>query len=331
MDPFWATIAEFWWVGPAVIGTGAAGWFGVRRQRAAHARRLAYDAARHELRDARTTAAGARAEVRVARADLARVQAERAAGRATSADVTRARNELIRAQRDARALAAGVRAQRARVAAARAVLPGAASDPARLPLAQLMAAHDAVTRRWLDYETDPAKLIAFPAVSDARAPLTAVYLTERATAQRLRPRSAQAAISPADFAAYRDAVRRLEASFDAAEKEAWRQARASGAVPPAEDEPPAPRWTEVAQRVTGTVISSSADVIARVGDAARSAERGGERGGERNDERPARTPAADRTPPSPTPPAAPTPPASVATPPPVWPVPSRSSKRPPRP
>ncbi|SBS72882.1 hypothetical protein [uncultured Microbacterium sp.] len=317
MDPFWAAIAEFWWVAPAVIGTGAVGWFGVRRQRAVHARRLAYDAARHELRGARTTAAGARAEVRVARADLARIQAERAAGRASSSDVTRARDELIRAQRDARALSAGVRAQRARVAAARAVLPGAASDPARLPLAQLMSAHDTVTRRWLDYETDPAKLIAFPAVSDARAPLTAVYLTERATAQRLRPRSAQAVISPADFAAYRDAVRRLEATFDAAEKEAWRQARASGAVPPAEAETPAPRWTEVAQRLTETVIASSAEVIARVGDATRSTARADE---------PAADPAPDPAAARPTPP----PPADM-TPPPVWPVPSRSNRQPPRP
>lgn len=314
-------IAEFWWVAPAVIGTGAVGWFGVRRQRAAHARRLAYDAARHELRDARTTAAGARAEVRVARADLARVQAERAAGRASSSDVTRARNELIRAQRDARALAAGVRAQRARVAAARAVLPGAASDPARLPLAQLMTAHDTVTRRWLDYETDPAKLIAFPVMSDVRAPLTAVYLAERATAQRLRPRSAQTPMSPGEFAAYRDAVRRLEASFDAAEKEAWRHARASGAVPPAEDEPSAPRWTQVAQRVTETVIASSADVIARVGDAARSAARS---------DAPADAPV-DPTPPRTTPSSPPAPPAPDAPPPPVWPVPSRSSRRPPRP
>lgn len=323
MDPFWATIADFWWVAPAVIGTGTLGWFGVRRQRALHARRLAYDAARHELRDARTNAAGARAGVRVARADLARVQAERAAGRASSSDVARARNELIRAQRDARALSAGVRAQRARVAAARAVLPGAAADPARLPLAQLMSAHDDVTRRWLDYETDPAKLIVFPAVSDARVPLTAVYLTERATAQRLRPRSAQAVTSPAEFAAYRDAVRRLEASFDAAEKEAWRQARASGAIPPAEGDAPAPRWTQVAQRVTETVIASSADAIARVGDAARAAARGDDPG-----TRPAPDPAEAAPDDRATPPASPSPDRAV---PPVWPVPSRSSRRPPRP
>ena len=48
-------------------------------------------------------------------------------------------------------------------------MPGAQLDA-------LFAAHDGVTTRWLDYELDVAKLIAYPAMSDGRQPLTAAFL-----------------------------------------------------------------------------------------------------------------------------------------------------------
>ncbi|WP_354002744.1 hypothetical protein [Microbacterium elymi] len=56
-------------------------------------------------------------------------------------------------------------------------------------LTQLFRAHDAVTKRWLDYELDVAKLIAFPAMSDGRQPLTAAFLRAKKVADRLRPDS----------------------------------------------------------------------------------------------------------------------------------------------
>src|SRR5690606_19199498 len=49
-------------------------------------------------------------------------------------------------------------------------------------LERLMHAHDEVTARWLDYELDVAKLIAFPAMSDGRQPLTAAFLRAKRVA-----------------------------------------------------------------------------------------------------------------------------------------------------
>ncbi len=315
MDPLWATIAEFWWIGPTLIGAGTLGWLGLRHQRSVNARRIAYDAARRDLRAARTTVTGARVSVKIARAELAQVQAERAASRASSADVATARHELQRAQRDLKSATADVRARRAHVTAARAMLPAGAKDPSALPLAKLMAAHDAVTARWLEYETDPAKLIAFPAMSDGRVRLTAVYLDERATASRLRPASTTARLPPEAYAASRDAVARLEKAFAAAEAEAWRQARVSGAVPPGSgpgtrDDPDqqSPAWTDVAQSVAQRGRERSADAIARVTEAAATAAAAATT---TRATPPAAAPKSETPPPSPQP---------------VWPVPSRSSK-----
>ena len=86
----WAAIAEFWWIGPTMIGAGTLGWIGLRGQRSAKARRLAYDASRDALRTARQDAAASRIAVRVARAELAQAQAEAAAGRTTHAEVAAA-------------------------------------------------------------------------------------------------------------------------------------------------------------------------------------------------------------------------------------------------
>jgi len=281
VDPIWASLAEFWWIGPTVIGAGTLGWFGLRHQRSERARRLEYEAARHDLKAARTNAASARIGVRVARAELARVQAERAASRATGAEVAAARTALDRAQRDGKAAAAAVRVGRVHVRSARAALPAAANDPASLPLARLLATHDDIAGRWLEYETDPAKLIAFPAMSDGRSRLTAAFLTEQRSAQRLRPASPTARMTPTQFGAYRDAVHRMRIAFEAAETDAWRQARAAGSAPagPGPDTPPAratlPRtvqhwteqlsgpWSDAAQNLTQAVIAKSADALAR--------------------------------------------------------------------
>ncbi len=236
MDPHvWATIAELWWIGPLVIAAGGLGWLGLRRERKERARRIAYDAAKLDVRAARQRLAAARSDVKVARADLATAQAERSASQGTSAAVADARLRLQQAQRDLKAASAAVRAGRARVTAARAALPSAATPADQLPLARLTAQHDAVTARWMAYETDPARALAFPAMSDGRQPLTAAYLTLQAEAMRLRPRDAVdpkgTRMTAADFAAYREVVVRLERAFDAAEADAWRLARAAGTAP----------------------------------------------------------------------------------------------------
>lgn len=330
MDPLWATVAEFWWIGPSVIGAGAAGWFGLRQERTARLRRIELDAARGELKAARRDAASARVAVRVARTELARVQAERATGRASNSDTAAARKNLERTQREAKAAAATVRVRRAHVDAARTALPAAATDPAALPLARLMAAHDEITARWMAYETDPARLIAFPAMTDAREPLTAHFLAAQRAARELRPASPQARITATQFTAYRDAVLRETRAFEAAEADAWRRARAAGDMPstPREGDPDAAapsalsQWStaaqDFAQGLAQTVIARSADAIARAAAARVAA-----------GSRPASPPPADAgaAPPDPTAPgdARPTPPRDTRPP---WPIPSRTRSTP---
>ncbi|MEU1971798.1 hypothetical protein ABZ477_09080 [Microbacterium sp. NPDC019599] len=89
-------------------------------------------------------------------------------------------------------------------------------------LERLFAAHDAVTARWLEYELDVAKLIAFPAMSDGRQPLTAAFLRAKKFADGLRPASPKAKLTKAQFAEYRDAVTDYEVAFEVAERDARR-------------------------------------------------------------------------------------------------------------
>ena len=93
----------------------------------------------------------------------------------------------------------------------------------RARLERLFAAHDDLTHRWLEYELDVAKLIAYPAMSDGRQPLTAGFLRAKKVADGLRPASVDARVSAADLAAYRDAVTEAEVAFDLAERDARRQ------------------------------------------------------------------------------------------------------------
>src|SRR4051794_27576342 len=187
-------LAELWWIVPVATGAGVIGMVGLRHQRAVDARRLEYDAARLELHDARAREWSARSAVKLARAELTRAQAERAAARASSAEVAEARRGLTLGQRDLRAAVAEVRMRRMRLSAARSSL-SAMTEPDQRPLARVMARHDDITQRWLAYETDPARLIVFPGMSDGHVPETAIYLTARTEAQRLRPPSPQARIT----------------------------------------------------------------------------------------------------------------------------------------
>ncbi|MFT4051343.1 MAG: hypothetical protein QM677_03740 [Microbacterium sp.] len=259
---------------PALVAAGAGGWFVLRGQRTARARRLAFSASREEVRIARKRVTAARIEVRVARAELSRVQAERAAGRASADEISAARRALDAAQRETKAASATLRARRATLVADRAALAGRINDPAQLPLARLMAADDVVTTRWMEYETDAARQLAFPAMSDTRVPATAAFFAELHTTRALRPPSPDTRMTPAEFGAYRDAVSRLTRAFDVAETEAWEQARAAGSAPdgpgPGAPRSGAPRpgsWVSsaqaAAQNLAQTLLAQGAEALAR--------------------------------------------------------------------
>lgn len=89
-------------------------------------------------------------------------------------------------------------------------------------LLRLFAEHDEITARWLDYELDVAKLIAFPAMSDGRQPLTAAFLRAKKTADALRPASAEKKVTEHQVAEYLQAVGDYAVAFEIAEKDARR-------------------------------------------------------------------------------------------------------------
>ena len=104
-------------------------------------------------------------------------------------------------------------------------VPEPASAPRETQVTQLerlFATHDAVTARWLEYELDVAKIIAFPAMSDGRQPLTAAFLRAKRIADGLRPASPKARLSREQLAEYRNAVADFEVAFDVAERDARR-------------------------------------------------------------------------------------------------------------
>ncbi|MGB4779763.1 hypothetical protein [Microbacterium sp.] len=119
---------------------------------------------------------------------------------------------------------AQLRAARAAPTVTAATEPKTITRPAAIPhqLERLFETHDAVTARWLEYELDVARMIAFPTMSDGRQPLTAAFLRAKKVADRLRPHSADARLSPERVTEYRDAVTDYEVAFDLAEREARR-------------------------------------------------------------------------------------------------------------
>ena len=97
-----------------------------------------------------------------------------------------------------------------------------AETAGRSEVQALMADHDAVNRRWLDYELDVGKLIDFPLMTDVREPLTVAYLRAKREADGLRPGDPGRLTTAAGLAGYRAAVRGFEVAFDVAEREARR-------------------------------------------------------------------------------------------------------------
>lgn len=253
MDPL-LLLAEWWWIAPAAAGGVTAGAITMRRRSMKSGRRLAYDAARHELRQAQQLAAERRMAAKIARADYARIAAERSARRATPEQVAAAKRMLRDKENAAKAAVADVRAKQVRVSAARAAIPTASAPR---PLERLQAEHDAITARWMRYETDAALQIAYPAMTDVKQPATAAYLRAAGVAVDARY-AATARAAPAEFAAYREAVADLERAFEAAEHAARVQAG---------EAPAAPAWQDAAQ----DMLSRSTEAIERAAGAAASA------------------------------------------------------------
>ncbi|MDQ6752204.1 MAG: hypothetical protein M3017_02010 [Actinomycetota bacterium] len=89
-------------------------------------------------------------------------------------------------------------------------------------VAQLMAAHDAVNKRWLDYELDVGRLIDYPMMTDVREPLTVAFLRAKRDADGQRPSSPAQIGARARLDEYRADVNAYEVAFDVAEREARR-------------------------------------------------------------------------------------------------------------
>ncbi|MFE1646312.1 hypothetical protein ACFM35_12105 [Microbacterium sp. P01] len=133
------------------------------------------------------------------------------------------RLEVIRAKAELKAAARGqVLPTGAQPVVAASPPVDAADTSTSSLLTRLFADHDGVTARWLEYELDVAKLIAFPAMSDGRQPLTAAFLRAKKLADGLRPASAKAKVSRDQLTDYRNAVADYEVAFDVAERDARR-------------------------------------------------------------------------------------------------------------
>lgn len=89
---------------------------------------------------------------------------------------------------------------------------------------KLLAQHESVDARWLDYEMDVAKLLDFPMMTDLREPLTVAFHKARSRADLLRPIGAAEVARDAALE-YRDAVHDYVTAFDVAESEAIRRRR----------------------------------------------------------------------------------------------------------
>ncbi|MEZ3162146.1 hypothetical protein AB1K54_16655 [Microbacterium sp. BWT-B31] len=185
MEDFWQFAGNYWWLIFPLMGVlAAAGNAWERGVRGRHKRRL---------------------EVLKAKAELKAAQAA-ARGR-TGPDSP---NQI--AAQVTGAVAAGMGAVPAQ----------ATRETQSTQLERLFAEHDAITARWLDYELDVAKIIAFPAMSDGRQPLTAAFLRAKRVADGLRPASSKAKLTREQLTEYRNAVADFEVAFDVAERDARR-------------------------------------------------------------------------------------------------------------
>ncbi len=227
MDPVLLVFGTFAWIAPAVV-TGGAVAYGVLTTPRRRARRLDLDASRRESATAYTAYISAKAEARSANAQVlaARARATSPARSLSDPGVIEARRQLQTAKLHERSAVLLLRATRSRVKASAAQYRAAGSS-APLPVEKLMAAQDAVTARWMEYETDPGRALSFPQMLDASHPSTLAFLRAHRAAKELRPASAREKMTPETYLAYRDAVRAVEAAFSVAEQDAHGTTRSS--------------------------------------------------------------------------------------------------------
>ncbi|MEV8267544.1 hypothetical protein [Microbacterium sp. NPDC076911] len=235
MEPFLLFAGTWWWIAPVVAGAGAMA-YGALTTRPRRARRLELDAARHEEALAYRALQTSRANTRAAHADVLAAKARRGAPAAGAPSLYDAKRLLQSAKQQERASSLQLRAQRARVKAA---MTQYSTTPAgsALPIETLLARHDAVTARWLSYETDPSLALTFPQMLNAQHPVTLAFLRAHQRANAQRPDVASRdRVTPEQYAAYRIAVREAESTLLAAERDAGRAARAeiprTGTTPP---------------------------------------------------------------------------------------------------
>ncbi len=191
VEPLFQFIGQYWWLAFPLFGVmasiGSAWERGARRR---HKRRLEVLHAKAELKAAQAAARGKTGPIPVSPPNpyADRVNAAVAAAMGTPAASTAA----------------------------------VTSQSVGAQLERLFASHDAVIARWLDYELDVAKIIAFPAMSDGRQPLTAAFLRAKKIADGLRPASVKTKLTREQLTEYRAAVTDFEVAFDVAERDARR-------------------------------------------------------------------------------------------------------------
>jgi hypothetical protein len=117
--------------------------------------------------------------------------------------------------------------QQAKIAVAEAAGRGRGNESAcRREIRRITAHHNQTDARWLSYETDVAKLLDFPMLTDMRDPLTVAFHKARQRAEFLRPEHVDDVLDDRDAQLeYRDAVSDYVTAFDVAEAEAIRRRR----------------------------------------------------------------------------------------------------------
>ncbi|WP_106815770.1 hypothetical protein [Microbacterium timonense] len=212
MEPILLIVSSWWWLAPAAAGAGAATYAGLTT-RSRRARRLELDAARHEESQTYRALVAAKARVRSAQADVLTAKS-----RPTLPGAVDARRELQAARQAEKVASLALRASRSRVKAGYAQYRATSSrDP--LPIDRLYASHDAVNARWLAYETDVEKALAYPQMTDPRHPATVAFFQAQREALIKRP-TLRDRVTPQQYVEYRVAVRDLEMAFDEAERRA---------------------------------------------------------------------------------------------------------------
>ncbi|MDE0545064.1 hypothetical protein [Microbacterium sp. C7(2022)] len=255
MDPFLLAAEAWWWVVPVAAGAGA-GAYGMLTTKKRRARRLELDAARHEEGLARRELAQSSLQVKSAKAEVLAAKAQYGA---TSPAFAQARRALNNARDMHRSASLALRAARGHVKASSIRYHTMARD-AVMPIDELIARHDALTARWMVYETDAATALSYPQMLDAQHPATLAFLRAQRGAQELRGRASQGDVTPEVYLAYRNAVRDAEVAFETAEADARGEVRErysglgwSSMTPIADWIPRAADAIEHAARVVGEV------------------------------------------------------------------------------